>query len=165
MEVKVSRDYPVSLDRVLASFLDSDYLLRKYQTIGAKNIVISEEAAGEQRRTVVIQRDVDADVPSFAKKFFKPTNTVHERDEWDLSDPKKKQCQYVADVTKTPVKVTGTITLTALDEGRCRHDIACQIEVKIPLIGKKVAALVAEQTRESLGKELDFNLSELPKMA
>ncbi|MDF1667121.1 MAG: DUF2505 domain-containing protein [Planctomycetota bacterium] len=160
MEVKVSQDYPVAIDLVLARFLDSDYLLRKYQTIGAQNPVVLESSGDDKRWKIVLQREVEADVPTFAKKFFRPTNTVLETDEWVLTDPSTKQCHYVAHIAKAPVSITGTITLISLNDGGCRHEIACHIAVKIPLIGKKIAALVGEQTRESLVKELAFNLAE-----
>jgi hypothetical protein len=158
VEVVVKHEYPKSPDQVLARFLDSDYIKEKYAAIGAKNIQVMENSVQKSVHKTLVSREVDSDVPSFAKKIFKSTNTVLETNEWTLNDGSTKKCVYVVDIKGTPVKVTGHIILRdARTAGHCEHEISAKIEVKIPFIGKKIAALVAKQTQKSLAREFEFN--------
>jgi hypothetical protein len=158
MEVTVRTRYPQSPEEVLARFLQSDYIKQKYEAAGAVNVsVLQNSQQGSLHRTIV-ERDVNSEVPGFARNFFKARNTVLETDDWSMSCGAIKKCRYTAEVQGAPVKINGTITLRPGKESHsCEHEVTCKIAVKIPLIGKKIAKLVAKQTEDNLAQEFAFN--------
>ena len=158
MEIIKSHKYNATTDAVLKKFCDRDYYMQKYKELGAQNPEILECGQDGDIFRIKTKRGVKANVPSFAKKFLKEINIVTETDEWVLGDGATKEGSYTVSVEGAPISINGEIILRPHGSGEgCEHEVKAIIVVKIPLVGKKIAKLVGDDTSDSLDEEFAYN--------
>jgi len=149
-------DHPT--EKVLALLLDPEFVTERSRAMGDSNIQVSVRRDGP-RVVVVNQRDVQRDLPSFARKLFSPVNRVTETDTWDTAGEVATGTSQV-DVRGVPATIRATFELrpqAAGSEYRITYDIA----VRVPLIGGKLESYTLEQTKLSLRKELEYTADRL----
>jgi hypothetical protein len=121
-----------------AMFHDPDSHAAKFTAMGHRDLEVVEVDVSEDRLRIVIDRLVDVDVPSFARKVFQPTNRVRSIDEWVRKDDATCAGTFVLSTKGVPVEISGTTLLTA-DGGRSDYEIEVDVMVRVPLIGGRVA--------------------------
>ena len=151
-------NYAQDIDTVYRFVTDPERIKKRCEASGEKNVRIQVEESGG---TLVITstREIDSDLPGFAKKLFSATNTIVERREWrDAGD--KKTCRSHIDVVGTPGKIDSNISISPSGSG-CTYDIEFEVTAKVPLIRKKLEEFVAKTTMEGMREEHEFNQREL----
>lgn len=151
-------NYAQDIDTVYRFVTDPERIKKRCEASGERNVRIQVEESGG---TLVITstREIDSDLPGFAKKLFSATNTIVERREWrDAGD--KKTCRSHIDVVGTPGKIDSNISISPSGSG-CTYDIEFEVTAKVPLIRKKLEEFVAKTTMEGLREEHEFNQREL----
>ena len=143
--------YDITPDAAFERHIDPKFLRRKFEAMGARDIDIDVDRDGENV-TLTIDRKVDADVPGFASRVIKPTNTLHLIEEW-RPDGGGYTCDWVATSSPAPAKLTGTRTLAPKDAGTVDTTLG-NIDVKVPLIGGKLADWLAGEATKELQEEL-----------
>ena len=119
---------------------------------GHKNIQITVEEKGD--KTVVrIERDIETDIPAFAKKVVDAVNHVVDVLEWRTSGEDRVGTYHVT-VTKR-ISVSGRMEIRKSGDG-CVYRDTCDPKVDMPLIGKKIAKLVETETVKQVGNDLAF---------
>ena len=90
MKFTITLAYAKDTETLFKVLTDKTFLIKKFESTGAKNITIPECA--EKNDTFVITRklDIPANPPGFAKKFIKAMNTVTATDTWQSYDKEKK---------------------------------------------------------------------------
>ena len=145
------------LDSVYEKLVDPDHLRRRSVAAGHKNIEITkteEDGVIEIR----VARDIESDIPRFAKRFINPTNHVVDVLKW-WRTPEGGEGTY--DVTVSArIHVRGTRALRPEGEG-CVFRDTCTPTVDMPLIGKKVAKLVADETAKAIKADCVFTEREI----
>jgi hypothetical protein len=156
MDVKGSHTYRAPLDAVIAMLGDRKATIAKYEGMGHRDVEVLEckEDGGALR--IETSRVVDVDLPGFAKKVLKPTNTLHQTDEWRRSDAGGWDGTFALELHGSPVQMSGTMRLAPADGG-CTHDVVISVTVKIPLLGGRIAAWAADNdVRRTLDAEFAF---------
>ena len=154
---KVTHRYAASVDAAYQALIDPDHLRRRAEDAGEKNISVTVEERGGA--TVVnLTRDIESEIPSFAKKFVDAVNRVESIFEW-RADGESRRATYTANVSKR-ITVRGSITLVASGDG-CEHTETFEPTVDMPLIGKKVASLVSEKTETAVRAACRFTERDL----
>ena len=87
MELHDEHVYPVPVDDVMAMLHDKSATIEKYESMGHRDVQLLELDADETSVRIKSSRVVDVDLPGFAKKVLKPTNTMVQTDEWRRADP------------------------------------------------------------------------------
>jgi hypothetical protein len=147
-------NYAQDIDTVYRFVTDPENIKKRCEASGERNVRIEVEEAGGTK-IITSTREIDSDLPGFAKKLFSSTNTIIERREWrDAGD--KKTCKSHIDVVGTPGKIDSNITISPSGSG-CTYDIEFEVTVKVPLIRKKLEAFVAKTTAEGMRDEHDYN--------
>ena len=155
---KLTIEYTQDIDTVYRFVTDPDVIKKRSEEFGEKNIRIQIDEAGGTK-TITSTREIDSDLPGFAKKLFSSTNTIVERREWrDASD--KKTCKSHIDILKTPGSIHSNVTISPNGSG-CTYDIEFEVTAKVPLIRKKLEEFVAKTTMEGMRDEHDYNQREL----
>ena len=104
--------------------------------------------------TLVTRRVVPLELPGFAKRVLSPRQSVTQSDAWSAPDEDGVRTGTFAVVAKgTPVQVRGTMRLSPNSARRCTNVTEVTVECKIPLLGGKIAALVAGDTRRAVDHE------------
>ena len=84
-------------------------------------------------------RTVDVDLPGFARKVLKPTNTMIQTDTWSARDVDgARDGDFEIEVKGAPVNVSGQMRIEPTASGGTRHTVDGKLDVKVPLIGGKV---------------------------
>jgi len=147
-------NYTQDVDTVYRFVTDPENIKKRCEASGERNVRIEVEESGGTK-TITSTREIDSDLPGFAKKLFSATNTIVERREWrDAGD--KKTCKSHIDVVGTPGKIDSNVTISPNGSG-CTYDIEFEATAKVPLIRKKLEAFVAKSTMEGMRDEHDYN--------
>ena len=161
MRIEGTHVYPVPVDAVIAMFRDETATVARYESMGHRDVKVVELDADDDTVRVVSTRVVDVDLPGFAKKALKPTNTMTQTDEWRRQDDGSWSGTFGVDVQGAPVRIDGTMQLVPEANG-ARHTVNLDLQVKIPLIGGKIADWVGKNdAQRTLDAEFAFNAQRL----
>ncbi len=134
------------VDAVFAKLTDPAHLEERSKAAGDKNVKVSVERSGDEV-VVRLERDIETEIPSFAKKFVNPVNHVVDVLRWrDGGDGKTGT--YRVDVSSR-IRVEGTLALRPTASG-CEYVDSFTPTVDMPLVGKKIASLVDEKTESAV---------------
>lgn len=157
MKLSETHAYPVPVETVIAMLSDKSATVEKYESMGHQDVEVTEFAADDDSLHIVSQRVVTVDLPGFAKKALKPTNTVVQTDDWKRAADGSWAGTFTGDVKGSPVKIAGAMTLTPTGDG-CEHQVTINVDVKIPLVGGKIADWAGKNdVRRTLDAEFAFN--------
>ena len=154
--------YDAAVDDVIALFTDPDVVRARYEAAGDRDIEILE--CGPQGDGFVIRtsRTVDVDLPGFARKVLKPTNTMIQVDTWSARDlDGARDGDFAIEVKGAPVKVAGEMRIEPTADGGTRHTVDGKLDVKVPLIGGKVAGWAEGPSQQRLDGEYTFHRARL----
>ncbi len=148
-----SINYSQDIDTVYRFVTDPENIKKRCEALGEKNVRVQVDEAGGTK-TITLTREIESDLPAFAKKLFNSTNTIVERLEWrDAGD--KKTCKSHIDVLGTPGKIDSNITISPSGSG-CTYDNQFEVTVKVPLIRKKLEEFVAKTTLDGIRDEHQY---------
>lgn len=157
MEVKGSHVYPVPVDAVIAMLQDKSTTVAKYEGMGHRDVQILEFASDEGMLRIVSSRVVDVDLPGFAKRVLKPTNTMVQTDEWRRAEDGSWSGTFSVEVKGSPVRISGTMDLEPT-AGGSRHDVVLDFQVKVPIVGGKIADWLGKKdVQRTVDAEFEFN--------
>jgi hypothetical protein len=143
--------YSVTPDAAFERHIDEDFLRRKFEAQGATDIEVSSSRSGDNV-TLKIDRKASAEIPGFAKKFVSPTNTIHLTEEW-RPEGGGYVCDWHAEISPAPARLKGTRTLLPSGDGTA--DVTeGTIEVKVPLIGGKLADWLSGEAGKAVEDEI-----------
>lgn len=140
--------YPAPLGDVAAMLADPAFRKEvcERQRVLRANVEIEEHVDG---RTVVVERvHPTRGIPSFAQRLVGDEIGIVQREDWSGS----AEAGLHATIPGKPGEVTGTIRLAESD-GVTTETVDIDIEVRMPLVGRKIEGLVAELFRKALVAE------------
>lgn len=151
---KLTINYSQDVDTVYRFVTDPERIKERCEASGERNVSIQVEESGGTK-IITSSREIDSDLPAFAKKLFNATNTIVERREWrDAGE--KKTCRSHIDVLGTPGEIDSNVTISPSGTG-CTYDIEFEATAKVPLIRKKLEAFIEKSTMEGMRDEHDYN--------
>jgi hypothetical protein len=159
VDTQLQYAYKAAPDVVFAMFCDPDFLRAKFEATEALEYEIVECAETPDGGVrIVTNRTVQADIPGFAKKFFKPNNAMTQTEEWEpvsVAGTRGGTWRIEAHGVPISVSTSGTTRLEAADGGAVQH-IAATIKVGVPLVGGKLERFVFDQAKKTMDLEHDF---------
>jgi hypothetical protein len=156
MEVKGSHSYAAPVESVISMLCDPAATVAKYEGMGARDVAVLECEEHDHQLHVQSSRVVDVDLPGFAKKVLKPTNTLRQDDQWQEGDNGEWDGSFAIEMHGSPVHLAGKMRLVPAGGG-CRHDVTISVDVKVPLIGGRIAEWAAKNdVQRSLDAEYEF---------
>lgn len=161
-----------SAQRVFETLADRAYLEARQAELGGKNAALLKfDVSGspiDHAEYTVRQGVGREDLPSAIQKVL-PGDLVIERTEtWRRTAEGNYEGTVSANVAGAPGRIAGTLRLVDLEDiggGRPGSEFAINGEahVKIPLVGGKVEAVIAEKVEKLVGKETQFALDWLAR--
>ena len=138
VDIRREHTFDAPIADVWKMFCDPKSHLAKFEAMGHRDIEVVEQKKSKAGLHLVISRTVTVDLPGFAKKVLKPTNTVVSTHAWQARGDGTYGGTFSADTQGAPIKVRGT-TLIEPDGDRTHYVVQTSIDVKVPLIGGKIA--------------------------
>lgn len=159
MTVKKNYSYACDVDTLFDLVTNSDGLVRKYESCGARNVNVRHCDSDGDTRVIEWTREMPADPPGFAKKFMAEWNKLDEKMTWTRSGDRVTG-RYTGTVSGVPGSLSGDFSIEPDGDG-CREVISMSADVKVPLVGKKIASVVEEDVDKNLDAEDKFHRSEV----
>ena len=156
-KVTAVHEYEHDVETVYEAFTDPDFYVDKFEGIGCRNVEVHESAEDDDGGfEIEVQREVKADAPAILQAIIGEWNTLIQSESWQIiEDGEEYSNELEIESESTPVTITGTMTLTAEEDG-CVNEVELKIRCSVPLVGKKVEDFVAKDTAASLAAEYEF---------
>lgn len=137
---------------VYAMVTNQDYVIEKNERTGGQNVEANVEVAGDDV-TIVVSRDLPAEIPGYAKKFVGEKISTVQTDNWTgaASDGTYAGTMNVT-FGKAPMAVKGTFLIRADGDGSVL-DVAGEAKASVPLVSGKLEGVVVEQFQRAVNKE------------
>lgn len=158
MDSKLEYSYDADPDVVFAMFSDPEFLRAKLEATGALEYEVVECAkTPDGGFHIVTKRTVKADIPGFAKRFFKPNTSMTQTEDWEPASDGTRAGTWRIEPQGVPVPVStsGTTRLEGSGGGAVQL-IAAIIKVSVPLVGGKLERFVFDQAKTTMDLEHDF---------
>jgi len=148
-------------DTVFQLMTNRDELTKRCEALGERNVQVEVDESGGVTKTQIV-REVERELPGFAKRLLKPKNTLVEREEWRSVEGRyegKGQLKIVG----TGATIDSTIRLSPSGAG-CVYEIDLEVTAKAPLIRKKIEAFVGDTALESLREQHEYYAQRLREL-
>lgn len=155
---KISHEYASAPEQVAALLRDPDFLKRRCEAAGEKNIEVKVEELPDGLR-VVVARDKEVDLPGFAKRMFNANNRIVDDTRW-RREGEQWVAEYEVAVAGVPGEVTGRSILAPSPQG-CRYESSFQVTSRIPLVGGKLEGWFADKLEETFRANAQRNEEQL----
>jgi hypothetical protein len=155
---KISYDYASDPDGVAALLRDPEFLKRRAEAAGEKNVQVRVEQLADGLR-VVVERDKEVELPAFAKRMFNPQNRITDDTHWRRQGEQWVGEYHVA-IAGVPGEVKGKSTLVPSPMG-CHYESSFQVTSRIPLVGGKLEGWVADKLEETFQQNARRNEEQL----
>lgn len=147
--------YDADMDAMWAMLSTQEYWQAKYEALGAKNVVFTTFDVSDDQITLVNERDVPADLPSFAKKIIGDTNHTTQKEVWTRSGDSASATEEIH-VKNLPGGTTGTMKITTSGSGTV-WNTDFDIKIGIPVVGGKLEGLMKDELGSNFTEEKTFN--------
>lgn len=159
-ETSVRHHFDEDVEKMFALVTDADFLRRRAEAAGEKEIEVKVDRAGGQL-TIEIARVIEQSLPGFMKKLFSPRNRLVDRQAW-----RSEGAAHLSDWTVQlgdgkRIQLRGRLTLAPGAAGGCDYTETFTAEASIPLVGGRVAKYVAGETEASIRRQIEFTAREL----
>ena len=156
-----SEHYATDIETVFAFLSDPESIKARFAAAGDTDIeVVRCEPDGDEF-VIEVTRVVTVDLPSFAKKVLKPKNSMRQIDRWGAPEADgSRQGSYTIEVSGAPLKTSGTHDLFHEGDGT-KHSVTGEIEVKVPIVGKKIGGFASGTAEGRLKTDFAFNKEHL----
>jgi carbon monoxide dehydrogenase subunit G len=152
MDFTDEHEFDSPIDAVWEMFRNPDSHLAKFEDMGHRDIELLEAESTDDTFHIVVRRVVDVDLPGFAKRVLKPTNTVTTTDDWQRNADGTCTGAQKVETEGAPVKISAETKLEP-EGDRTRYSVVVHLDVKVPLIGGKLADWAKGSVKEQLDQE------------
>ena len=145
-------NFSISAEDVFNQITSPEFIIDRCIDLGSLDA--SCESNEEHLPSLTISRIEQADLPSMMKKILGDQQTIKTRQEWSETDQSYDNVSTTS-IEGAPITVKASQSLYNLEEG---SEISVDLTVKanIPLVGKKVEAMVATKIRDELIREFEY---------
>ncbi len=154
MKHSATHTFAAPIERCWAMFTDEAAHVAKFESMGHRDIEVLDCTFTDGVFRIKIQRLVDVDLPGFAKKVLKPTNTVVSIDEWRDHGDGTYGGTFELDTPGAPVEIKGTTQLTPQD-ATTLYAVAFELKVSVPIIGGKISNWAGGDAEKQLEMEFE----------
>lgn len=155
VETTVRAHFEQDVATLYALLTDADFLKRRTEAEGEKNVVIHVDRDGGQL-AIRIERDVERNLPAIMKKVFAPTHHLVDVQGWDTGGATKASTWTVQIQGQSRIQLGGKLTLAPGATGGCDYTEVFSATVSIPLIGKQVAKYLLGETETTIRRQIAF---------
>ena len=155
---RVACDYSSQPAAVLELLSNPDFLRTRCEDAGEDNVEVTVTPIGDGLR-VVIARDKQVRLPSFARRLFQAKNRVVDSVTWRQVG-QQWVGEYAIEIGGLPGHIQGSSTLVPLQAG-CRHESSFEVTASVPLFASKLETFVADLVEKSFREYAHQNAQRL----
>ena len=129
--------FDAPIEAVWAMFSDPASHVAKFEGMGHREVEVTETENIDGTFTITVSRQVDFDLPGFAKKFLKPTQNIVSTDVWKAHSDGTYSGEWKAEAKGAPVDTNGTTRLSPKGD-KTEYELSFELKVNVPLVGGKI---------------------------
>lgn len=154
MELELKHPYEAGIDTVMGAFFDKDQILARNEKLGSRNVRIVDLRRDDLTAKLVVERELamKMNVPGIMASFNKDWNHIRQEEHWFRKDESEWHCEFRIRIKGVPVRMKGIMQLVG-DDRQCTNYVTLDIFCDIPLLGKKLAVFLAEDSRAKIERE------------
>lgn len=155
MKVQRTQEYPISSSELVSILTDKEFFLARFAMSNIDNYHFDAFDLQGDELVIRIRREVSlrpGSVPVFARKFIGSSYQMVQEFVWTETQQAPYHARYRFSVGNAPVSVTGAITIQDVN-GKAQQKIIVDVSSSVPLMGNKIAALVAEKVDSGLDSD------------
>jgi hypothetical protein len=155
VQVLVSFDLPTDARSAAVMLADPDYVQRKVVASGALDHQVEVAGGPEGGFTVTTRRGLPTDaIPAHLRGFVGSRIDVRQVEVWEAPAPDGGRAgTVVLEIVGAPVRLTGRVALSAIDEATTRLLYDGEIKATVPLFGAVVEEAASQAVRAALEAE------------
>ncbi|OZD62311.1 hypothetical protein CH263_16125 [Rhodococcus sp. 06-1059B-a] len=151
-----SAPVPAPVDKVHAALVSEKYWEDRIEQIGGPGAQLVSVTAINGTISVVITQSVpEEELPAAVTAFKKGPLIIERTESWGPLGGGRAEGKFGATVDGAPATISGT-TLLEGDDTSSTMSLSGTTEVKIPLFGSKIEAMISEQVLGLIDNEHDF---------
>jgi len=150
-------DYATSVEQVHRALRDRQYWLARLAGSGADEAVLDRMEVGSDGRIDVVTTQVlySARLPGVVSQFHRGDLEIRREEAWTPVQDSRSQAAVAGSIAGAPVSLTGDAVLSPLN-ACSRLDLRATVDVRIPLVGRKLEKFIGDQLIELLAAEQRF---------
>lgn len=151
MRITETVQHPADPQRTFEMLTDHAYQVRRCERSGALDQTVQVESDPDGTTTVTTQRHLPSDgIPDIAKTVVGPQLLVVETVRWGSPDADgEREGAMSLELPGLPISFTGGVHLRrGAEAGVTDHVVDGDLEARVPLLGRRLEAMVAEQVHE-----------------
>ena len=155
MKVERTQRYPVSARKLVDILTDKAFFQARYAMSNIDNYHFDAFDQQGDELVIRVRREValrPGNVPVFARRFIGNSYQLVQEFIWTQLHEAPYSARYRFSVGNAPVDVSGLITIDDVD-GQARQSILVNVSSNMPLVGGKIAALVADKVDAGLDSD------------
>lgn len=157
MGFKGNETYAADIDTVFAMLCDPDAITARFEAAGDTDIEVVRCEADGDGFVIETTRTVTIDLPGFARKVLSPTNEMTQIEKWGPpGDDGAREGTFKIEVAGAPARTEGDHQLRPVGDHTV-HAVQGEMEVKVPLIGKKLGSFLSGTAGDAVAADLAFN--------
>ncbi len=162
MEILCKHTFDAPIEACWDMFHDPASHEAKFIAMGHRDLEVISCDETETSLRIVIDRLVDVEVPGFAKRIIKPTNTLRSTDEWRSNGDGTYSGNFELVTKGVPIQITGSTALAPAAGKKSAtntlYEVRIELSVNVPLIGGKIANFSKGIVTDQL--EMEFKLGD-----
>lgn len=143
------------VETVFAILTDPSWPERKAEVLRDGSRVLRREQKADGGVVVVVSRELPAGVPRFLERFLPRDGRVTQTEEWGPADGVRRSGTWTGEIPGAPAQLGGTMRLEPVASGS-RYVIDGEVTVRVPVIGGKAEAFIADKVERLAAKEGDL---------
>ena len=169
MKVMVDREFPVGVDRLYEIVTSKAYFEQRFEwgKVNDYRFQAFQDTAEGLLIQIVQPIQIRTDkVPSFARRLLPGQADLLTEFLWQSTgQPGCYQARYRFQLGNVPLKISGTMRLSADSENQSIQQTQVEITSSVPLVGKKLVDLVAPKIDDALAGDYRHTLRYVEQFA
>lgn len=161
-------DLPAGLDRLWASFGDPAYVRQKYLALGARAVRIGRFDVAADTITVELERELPIDRaqwPRWSRPALAAVQTLRHHSVWQRVSKTRVVATLAISPLGLPVQAEGAGRIDETAPAQAAMALRWQVRSTLPLLGRRIERLFAQQLRAALEADHAFTLRYLARQA
>lgn len=166
MQFSTVHDYPAGLDSLWAVFGQREYPRQKYLALGATAVRIDRFAVDARIIEVDLERIVplaQGRLPAWVRRFLGREQTLRQRTAWRRVSSMLVDARLAVEPVGLPVRADGRGSIVELNPGSSRMTLAWRVTSSLPMVGRRVERLFADQVCAALDEDHTFTVAYLQR--
>lgn len=155
----IVHEYAAAPEAVLAILLDGEFLRRRAEQSGERNVEISVERTLDGGANIRLARDLVVELPRMFRRIYRPTQRVIEEASW-FRQGDVWEASFIVYGTTAPGKVRGSIRLAPTPVGSS-YESCFEVLSPLPFSSDTLEGLVADRVEDVMRAMLRGTAQEL----